>query len=63
MADGRPGCMTPPSGHSHGPADEAFGEVVALDDLTLEVAEGEVFGFLGPERRRQVDDAATAARD
>ena len=25
-----------------------FGSVVALDDLTLDVAEGEVFGYLGP---------------
>ena len=25
-----------------------FGSVVALNDLTLDVAEGEVFGFLGP---------------
>ena len=25
-----------------------FGDFVALDDLTLDVAEGEVFGFLGP---------------
>ena len=32
----------------------------ALDGLTLAVEPGEVFGFLGPERRRQ-DDHAEAA--
>ena len=34
----------------------------ALDDLSLEIPAGGVFGLLGPERRRQEHDAQAAAR-
>ena len=40
-----------------------FGTTVALDGLAFEVARGEVFGFLGRERRRQDDDDADLPRD
>ena len=33
-----------------------FDEVRAVRGVNFEVAVGEVFGFLGPERRRQDDD-------
>ena len=32
----------------------------AVDGIDLEVAPGEIYGFLGPERRRQVDDRPDA---
>ncbi len=32
-----------------------FGPILAVDDVSFEVARGEVLGFLGPERRRQID--------
>ena len=32
------------------------GDVVALDGVSFDVEPGGVFGLLGPERRRQVDD-------
>ena len=32
----------------------------AVDGIDLYVAPGEIYGFLGPERRRQVDDRADA---
>ena len=35
-------------------------EVLAVAGIDLEVAEGEIYGFLGPERRRQDDDGADA---
>ena len=41
---------------------KAFGPHRALDGLDLEVRAGEVHGFLGPERRRQVDHDPGAAR-
>ena len=41
---------------------KTFGPVRAVDDLSFEVEPGRVTGFLGPERRRQDDDAAHAAR-
>ena len=45
MSDGGGGRAGDPDGSAH----EAVRiDVVALDDLTLEVAEGEVFGYLGP---------------
>ena len=35
-----------------------FGEFTAVDAIDFDVAPGESFGFLGPERRRQdLDDA------
>ena len=37
---------------------KAFAGHVAVSDLSLEVPRGSVFGLLGPERRRQDDDAA-----
>ena len=38
--------------------DQAFGEFTAVDAIDFDVAPGESFGFLGPERRRQdLDDA------
>ena len=44
-------------------ARQALGSrIVAVDGLTMRVERGEVFGFLWPERRRQDDDAADAAR-
>ena len=44
-------------------ADQALRRaIVAVDDLDLRVRRGEVYGFLGPERRGQDDDAADAAR-
>ena len=30
-----------------------FGDLKAVDDVSFEVAEGEIFAFLGPKRRRQ----------
>ena len=30
-----------------------YGDLVALDDLSFTVAEGQLFGFVGPKRRRQ----------
>ena len=39
-----------------------FGPVLAVDDLSFTVDEGRVVGFLGPERGRQDDHAADAAR-
>ena len=39
-----------------------FGEIVAVDHVDLTVEAGDVYGFLGPERRRQDDDAADDAR-
>jgi hypothetical protein len=30
-----------------------YGDLVALDDLSFIVAEGQMFGFVGPQRRRQ----------
>ena len=35
-----------------------YGDVRAVDDLTFDVEAGKVTGFLGPQRRRQVDDDA-----
>jgi len=35
---------------------KSYGRVRALDGLDLEVARGEVHGFLGPNGCRQVDD-------
>src|SRR4051795_2124917 len=32
----------------HGPGRRATAEVRALDDLSIDVREGEIFGFLGP---------------
>ena len=40
--------------------ERAFGEVKAVQGIDLEVAEGEIYGFLGPERRGQDDDGADA---
>ena len=34
---------------------EFKGGVRAVDGIDLEVRPGEIYGFLGPERRRQVD--------
>ena len=39
-----------------------YGSRVALDGLDLRVPEGVVYGFLGPERRRQDDDDADPHR-
>ena len=39
-----------------------YGRLVAVSDLTLEVRAGEVFGFLGLERRRQDHDHPRPAR-
>ena len=39
-----------------------FGPVLAVDDLSFTADEGRVVGFLGPERGRQDDHAADAAR-
>ena len=39
-----------------------YGHTTALDALDLEIEAGEVFGYLGPERRREVDDDRAAAR-
>ena len=39
-----------------------FGHVRALDGLDLAGHEGEVHGFLGPERCRQVDDDPRTTR-
>ena len=33
-----------------------FGDVEAVRGIDLDVVAGETFGFLGPQRRRQVDD-------
>ena len=41
---------------------KTFGSTRALVDLNLEVPQGEVLGYLGPERRRQDDDDPAAAR-
>ena len=41
---------------------KTFGSTRALDGLDLTVAPGEVHGFLGPERRRQVHDDPDPAR-
>jgi len=30
------------------PYGKSFGEIVAVDDLSLEITSGEVFGLLGP---------------
>ena len=46
MSNVRGGCGTPAIRMEA--LTKRFGSVVALDDLTLDVAEGEVFGFLGP---------------
>ena len=32
---------------------KAYGPVVAVDDVSFEVRRGEIFGLVGPERRRQ----------
>ena len=37
-----------------------FDTLTAVDDVSLEIERGEVFGLLGPERRGQDDDAAGA---
>ena len=37
-----------------------FGDHHAVAGVDLEVGRGEIYGFLGPERRRQVDDRADA---
>ncbi len=42
---------------------KTFGSTRALDGLDLTVVPGEVHGFLGPERRREVHHAADPARD
>ena len=34
-----------------------YGSLTAVDGVSFEVAEGEVFGILGPERRRKDDHA------
>jgi hypothetical protein len=38
-----------------------YGDVVALDDLSFTVAEGQMFGFIGPQWHRQ-DPAVTGRR-
>ena len=35
---------------------KTFGEVKAVDNISFDVRAGEIFAFLGPERRRQDDD-------
>lgn len=39
-----------------------YGHVLAVDGLTFALAPGTITGLLGPQRRRRVDDDATAAR-
>ena len=39
-----------------------FGAFVAVNDLTFDVRQGEIFGFLGQQRRRQIDDDPHAVR-
>ena len=39
-----------------------YGDTLALDALDLQVETGEVYGYLGPERRRQDDHDPAAAR-
>lgn len=39
-----------------------YGKTRGIEDLDLRVAQGEVFGFLGPERRREDDDHPSSAR-
>ena len=39
-----------------------YGEIVAVDHVDLTVERGDVFGYLGPERRGEDDVAAHAAR-
>ena len=39
-----------------------YGETLALDALDLAISEGEVYGYLGPERRGQDDHDPAAAR-
>ena len=50
----RNGSVHPPAIEVHGLV-KSFGEVEAVRGVEFEVATGEVFGFLGPQRRRQDD--------
>ena len=47
-----PETPTPSLIHARG-LTKRFGEFVAVDAIDFDVAPGELFGFLGPERRRQ----------
>ena len=60
-ATGRTVAMGAPAIRTEG-LSKRYGAVEALRDLDLEVAEGEVVGYLGPERGGQDDDDPPAAR-
>jgi hypothetical protein len=47
---------------SEEPHRKVFGTKVAVDDVSFSVEKGEVLGFLGPERRRQVHHHAHGHR-